>query len=215
MRDDTPDDLVHDLFADALFPEPPARARDRRLRGDHHRDASRRDRRVPPRALPAREHRGRGRGEPRARRCREDGRGAHCPARRPRDARARRTCRRRRARRAGRRLRTSARAGAPRARHPCARACRSRSVRARRRRPGARRRHELAALPGDPREARPRVFGVLVPQRVRRDRLARGVLPARRRSNVDEVLDVVYGELDRLVADGGVTEGELDGPRVT
>jgi predicted Zn-dependent peptidase len=28
--------------------------------------------------------------------------------------------------------------------------------------------------------------------------------------NVNEVLDVVYGELDRLVADGGVTEGELE-----
>ncbi len=28
--------------------------------------------------------------------------------------------------------------------------------------------------------------------------------------NVNEVLDVVYGELDRLVADGGVSEGELE-----
>jgi predicted Zn-dependent peptidase len=28
--------------------------------------------------------------------------------------------------------------------------------------------------------------------------------------NVNEVLDVVYGELDRLVADGGVTDGELE-----
>ena len=41
MRDDTPDDLVHDLFAGALLPRPPARPRGARQRGhDQGDDAS-------------------------------------------------------------------------------------------------------------------------------------------------------------------------------
>ena len=60
MRDDTPDDLVHEAFAGALFPEHPLGREIAGTHRDHHRDVARRDRRVPPRALPAVEHRGRG-----------------------------------------------------------------------------------------------------------------------------------------------------------
>ena len=61
MRDDTPDDIVHELFAAALYPKHPlGRSVLGTPRHDHRRGA-RRDRGVPPRALPTRERRGRGR----------------------------------------------------------------------------------------------------------------------------------------------------------
>ena len=90
---------------------------------------------------------------------------------------------------------------------------RSRPLRARRRRPGARRRHELAPVPGGAREARPRVLRVLVPQRVRGDRRARRCTAAPRPSGSTRCSTSCDGELDRLVADGGVTERELDGAK--
>ncbi len=65
MRDDTPDDLVHELFAEALFPDHPL---GREVLGsDASITAMARDTiaDVPPRALPAREHRFRGRRQPR------------------------------------------------------------------------------------------------------------------------------------------------------
>ena len=42
MRDDTPDDLVHDLFAQALFPEHPLGREVLGSRDDDHGDAARR-----------------------------------------------------------------------------------------------------------------------------------------------------------------------------
>ena len=207
MRDDTPDDLVHDVFAEALFPEHPL---GREISGSQEtisamtRDA---DRGVPRRALPARPtwwSRSPATstttrssklveaalpatdGDRRA--ARVNGADGAATRSRSRVARA------------------PARAGAHRARRSRARPRRSRPVRAGGRRPGARRRHELAALPGGPREARPR--------RTRCSRTAaRSRRPARSAvycgtapERVDEVLDVVRAELDRLVADGGVTE---------
>ena len=217
MRDDTPDDLVHDAVRRRAVPRAPARARDRRVRR----------RRSP--------------------RCTRDAIAEYharaLPARRTSWSRPPATSttttssswssaaladRRRHAPAAGRRV---ADAGDPsafaRVERPleqahlvlgvrALRARRSRPLRARRRRPGARRRHELAAVPGGAREARPRVLGVLVPQRVRGDRRRSAVYCGTAPERVDETLDVVRGELDRLVADGGVTERELDAaPRAT
>ena len=71
MRDDTPDDLVHDVFAGALFARPPARPRDRGQPGQHRRGHARPGRRLPRRALPAVERRGGGGRERRPRRGRE------------------------------------------------------------------------------------------------------------------------------------------------
>ena len=68
MRDDTPDDLVHDLFASALFPDHPL---GREVLGSEdvdHGDGARRHRRVPRRALPAVERRARRGRQPHPRR---------------------------------------------------------------------------------------------------------------------------------------------------
>ncbi len=59
---------------------------------------------------------------------------------------------------------------------------RSRPLRAVGRRPGARRRDELTPVPGGAREARPRLLGVLLPERVRRDGRDGGVLRDRARA---------------------------------
>ena len=88
MRDDTPDDLVHDLFAGALFPRHPL---GREIAGSQEtitamtRDA---DRRVP-RATHYQpvERRGRGRRQPRARRRRGAWSRPRCPTARPRATR--------------------------------------------------------------------------------------------------------------------------------
>ncbi len=69
MRDDTPDDLVHDLFAARAVPRPSARARGARERGVDHRDGTRRHRRLSRRALPAVERRVRRGRQPHARRA--------------------------------------------------------------------------------------------------------------------------------------------------
>ena len=182
MRDDTPDDLVHDVFAGALFPRAPARSRDLGFAGDDQRGDARPDRRVPRRALPPVERRRRGRRQRRPRRRRRacwtavlpatagdpSRRGSTAPTRGTPDAFAR----------VDRPLEQShVVLGAPR---PAAR--RPRPVRAGGRRPGARRRHELAPLPGGAREARPGLLGVLLPQRVRGDRRAGGVLRHRARA---------------------------------
>ena len=75
MRDDTPDDLVHDVFASAVFPASSDRARDRRQSRDDHRDGPRLGGRLPCGALPPEQRRGRGGRQPRARRRGRDGRG--------------------------------------------------------------------------------------------------------------------------------------------
>ena len=65
MRDDTPDDLVHDLFIARALPRSSARPRGARHRGDDRGDAARRHRPVPPRALRAGQHRARRGRQPR------------------------------------------------------------------------------------------------------------------------------------------------------
>ena len=184
MRDDTPDDLVHDVFAGALFPGHPLGREVAGHAGDDHRgDARRRSPRTTPTHYQPVERRGRGRGQRRPRRrgrSMVDGRAARADGRRA--ARARRAAPTPATPSRFARRRPPARAGARRARRPRAAARRPRPLRAGGRRPGARRRDELAALPGGAREARPGVLGVLVPQRVRGDRRARGLLRHRARA---------------------------------
>ena len=74
MRDDTPDDLVHDLFADAMFPEHPLGREVLGIRGVDHGDGARRHRRLPRRALHAVERGARGGRQPHARRAARAGR---------------------------------------------------------------------------------------------------------------------------------------------
>ncbi len=64
MRDDAPEDQVHELFGNAIFPEHPDRPRRHRHPRDDHRDGAGRDRRVPRRALPPEQRRGRGSRQP-------------------------------------------------------------------------------------------------------------------------------------------------------
>ena len=68
MRDDTPDDLVHELANEALFPDHPLGRAVLGTRDDDRRDVPRRDRGVPRRALSPEQRRGRRGGQPRARR---------------------------------------------------------------------------------------------------------------------------------------------------
>ena len=65
-----------------------------------------------------------------------------------------------------------------------------------------RRRHELAALPGGPREARPRLLGVLVPVLVPRRRLPRHLRRHRRPSGSRRSWASSLGELRALARDG-------------
>ena len=90
-----------------------------------------------------------------------------------------------------------------------ARRARPRPVRADGREPGARRRHVVAAVPGDPRGARPRVLRVLVPRRVRRHRASSRSTRAPRPSACRRRSTSIDAELDRLV-DDGLTDAELD-----
>ena len=164
MRDDTPDDLVHDLFAGALFPEHPL-GREVLGSDDVDRgDAARRHRRVPRRALPS----------PSNIVFAAAGNLTHDEVRRAgRRARARRLDGDRPERADPSRRRAAAgRRAAPRPTEQAhvvlgvrvARRARSRPLRADGREPGARRRHVVAPVPGGPRAARSRVLGVLVPR---------------------------------------------------
>ena len=60
---------------------------------------------------------------------------------------------------------------------------------------GARRRHELAPLPGDPREARPRLLGLLLPVVLPRCRLPRRLRRHRSRSGSRTSIGVIASEL--------------------
>ena len=207
MRDDTPDDLVHDLFAEALFPGHPLGREIARLRGDHHGDAPRRSRRVPPRALPARQHGDRRGGNLDARRRSSTMVEAALPGRRRSPARPRARVRRPATRSRSRVLERPT----EQAHLVLGTACvRPRSIPTATRcgrQPGARRRD--VARVSSRRSARSAA------RRTRCSRTgARSKRPARSRctaapspEHVDEVLDVVDGELDRLVADGGVSRG--------
>ena len=86
MRDDTPDDLVHELFEQAMFPRHPLGREVLGSDEQHQGDDTRRDRRVSRRALPAVEHRVRGGRQPRPRR-RARARRAAVPARHRNSAR--------------------------------------------------------------------------------------------------------------------------------
>ena len=122
MRDDTPDDLVHDLFAEALVPEPPARARDRRARrrpspamprdaiAEYHRAHYQPDNMVV--AVAGNFEHDDGREDGRSRAPGANGSLACAAYRRGREAGDPKAVTRPRA---------TARAGAPRARHPCVR----------------------------------------------------------------------------------------------
>ncbi len=148
MRDDAPEDLVHELFGGAIFPD---HAIGREVIGSPATIellGPEGDRRLPCRALPPEQRRRRCRREPRPRRGRttrrawaHPRRGAR-PGTRPvaRDAGAR----------AGRRPRARHRAGACRRRDARPALRRSRSLRARGAQPGARWRDVVTALPGGP-----------------------------------------------------------------
>ena len=208
MRDDTPDDLVHDVFAGAVFPKHPLgrevigspetiQAMSRQdivgFHADHYHpsnvviavagnlDHDRVVELVDAALVGVDGERARPRPPRRGATA-----GAHGAAR------------------------ASDRAGAPRPRHARDPARRPRPLRAHRAEPGARRRHVVATVPGGPRAARPRVLRVFVPGRVRGDRRASRSTRARRPSGSPELLEVLDDQLERLIVDRGVTERELD-----
>ena len=186
MRDDTPDDLVHDLFTRALFPDHPL---GREVLGSR----GRRSPRCRATASPSYHHAhyqpsnivfaAAGNLTPRHRARAVD---EHFPARRRR-ARPARPRARPVESRSGRSSSTVTTEQA----HLVARCAigagaRSRSLRAHRREPGARRRDVVAPVPGDPRAAWPRVLGVLVPRDLRRRRVPRDLRRDRARAGAGD-----------------------------
>ena len=100
----------------------------------------------------------------------------------------------------------AARAGAHLPRRARDRACRARPLRGVSPEPGARRRHELAALPGGPRDAGPGVLGVLVPARLPRRRLPRRLRRHQRRVGAEVVAVIQASWQDRGATGCGAEE---------
>ena len=215
MRDDTPDDLVHDLFARAHVPRAPARPRGARQR-------RRRSRRWP----------------------RDDIAEYHAAHYRPSnivlaaagnlDARRRRSTGRARGSRDADGARPAAAARpTPRLPQPVAvidrdteqahvvvgvrslAGARPRPLRADGREPGARRRHVVAAVPGDPRERAASRTPCSRTARLRRRRLSSRSTRAPRPSACRRRSTVIDAELDRLVRRRALRRRARRRPRAT
>ena len=216
MHEDSPEDVVHDVFTEALWPEHPLGRPDpghgRTIRGGH---AGVGAALLPAALRPGQPRRGGGR-QRRPRRPRRPCCGsAWTPAGRlgPRGALGveppSRT--RRRARPSGaslvRRRKTEQAHIVPGHERPAAH--RPRPVRLPRREHRARRRHVVAAVPGDPREAGPGVHGVQLPRAVHGSRAVRGVRRHHAAREPSRSSGLLRRELED-VASGGLTEEEFE-----
>ena len=218
MRDDEPADAVHDLFAETLFGDTPL---GRSVLGTVESIEGltpRRRRRLVPQPV---------------RRCPRSwstaaGRVDHAPGARPGHGGLRRPAVRRRAarRRCGRGEPAPDAAGAPtgllhrqhRADPPAARRtgagpARRAALRGGGARDRGRRRDELAAVPGDPGEARAGLQRRLGADPLRRHRGRSPSTPAARPKRVPEVLRLIREELARVAADGHHRRGGRPRPR--